>query len=55
MTVEVKIIDNDGRRTITTFTISPSGVRSMAGVTFMSSMSMMRRQIDETVSSRLYE
>jgi len=55
MTVEVKIIDSDSRRTITTFTISPSGVRSMAGVTFMGRMSMMCRQIAEAVSVRLYD
>ncbi len=55
MTVEVKIIDSDSRRTLTTFTVSPSGVRSMAGVTFMGRMSMMCQQIAEAVSVRLYE
>jgi hypothetical protein len=55
MTVEVKIIDSNSRRTLTTFTISPSGVRSMAGVTLMGRMSMMCQQIAEAVSVRLYE
>lgn len=55
MTVEVKIIDGTSKRTITTFTTQPSGVVSMAGVTFMGRMATICQKIAQDISARIYE
>jgi hypothetical protein len=55
MTVEVKLIDGASKRTITTFTTQPSGVVSMAGVTFMGRMATICQKIAQDIAARIYE
>jgi hypothetical protein len=55
MTVEIKIIDSDSKRVITSFTSRPAGIESMAGVTFMGRMATICQKIAQDISSHIYQ
>jgi hypothetical protein len=54
MTVEDKIIESDGKRVLTSFTVRPSGIESMAGVTFMGRMATICQRIAQDISTHIY-